>query len=46
MTPGYDNLYETYSAYVEAPDYKTENVFDIQVFDGITSIQSVILSPE
>lgn len=46
MTPGNTNVYGTYSAYVEAPDFTTSSVFDIQVFDGITSIQSVILSPE
>lgn len=46
MTPGYAHVCETYNAYVEAPNFKTENVFDIQVFDGITSIQSVVLSPE
>ncbi|MDD2495469.1 MAG: hypothetical protein PHE29_09780 [Tissierellia bacterium] len=46
MTPGNDHVYETYIAYIGAPDFKTAYVSDIQVFDGITSIQSVILLPE
>ncbi len=41
MTPGYAHVYETYSAYVEAPEFTTAYVSAIQVFDGITSIQPV-----
>lgn len=44
-TPGNGKVYSTYSARVEAPDFITTDIFDIQVFDGITSIQPVKLLP-
>lgn len=46
MAPGSNHAYETYSARIESPDFITTDIFDIQIFDGITGIQSVVLSPK
>lgn len=46
MTPGSNRAYETYNARIESPDFITTDIFGVQIFDGITGIQSVVLSPK
>ncbi len=43
--PGDSRVYSAYSARVEAPGFTATDIFGIQVFDGIKSIQPVILKP-
>jgi len=45
ITPGNATVCSTYIARVEAPNFLTTDIFNIQVFDGITSIQPVNLLP-
>lgn len=35
----------TYRASVEAPGYQRQDIYDIEIFDGITSIQAVNMTP-
>ncbi len=45
LKPGEGRVFETYRASVEAPGYQRQDIYDIQVFDGITSIQHVNMAP-
>lgn len=45
-TPENNNVYATYNARVEAPDFLTEEIVGFRVFDEITSNQTVILQPK
>lgn len=45
LKPGEDQVFTSYSASVEAPGYNRQDIYDIQIFDGITSIQHVNLQP-
>ncbi len=46
QTPEDSRLYSTYNATVEATNYLTTDVYDIRVFDDITSLQTVLLIPQ
>lgn len=46
MIPGYKYPYEIYNAHIESPDHIPVDVFNIQVFDGITQTYTVILDPK
>ena len=46
MIPGYVHPFETYDAQIQAPNHITTDLFNIQVYDGITETQTVILSPK
>jgi len=43
LIPGNVRLYSTYNATVEAQNFLTTDVFDISVFEGVTSIQPINL---
>lgn len=45
LKPGEGRVFATYHASVEAPGYRRRDLFDIQIFDGITSIQHVNMTP-
>lgn len=45
LKPGEVRAFETYRASVEAPGYQRQDIYDIQIFDGITSIQHVTMAP-
>ena len=44
--PGNGIVFATYQAEISAPNYVTTEVRDLPVFDGITTIQPVSLSPD
>jgi hypothetical protein len=44
-TPGATNIYSEYNAFVEAPNFFAQDVFDISIFEDITSMQSINLLP-
>ena len=44
--PGNGTVFATYQATVSAPNYVTTEIRDLPVFDGITTIQPVSLSPD
>lgn len=45
LRPGEGRSSMTYRASVEAPGYQRQDIYDIEIFDGITSIQPVIMTP-
>lgn len=45
LIPKNVRLYSTYNATVEAQNFLTTDVFDISVFEGVTSIQPINLIP-
>lgn len=45
LKPGEGRVFETYRASVEAPGHQRQDIYDIQIFDGITSIQHVNMAP-
>jgi hypothetical protein len=45
LKPGEGRVFAAYHARVEAPGYQRQDVYDIQIFDGITSIQHVNMTP-
>lgn len=45
LRPGEGRVFTTYHASVEAPGYERQDLFEIQIFDGITSVQHVALRP-
>lgn len=45
LYPEDGRLYSTYNATVEATNYLTTDIYDIRVFDNITSLQTVLLIP-
>ncbi|MDD3168439.1 MAG: carboxypeptidase-like regulatory domain-containing protein [Eubacteriales bacterium] len=46
LIPGEVRVYSTYTASVEAPGYQRQDIFDVQIFDGITAVQNVTLQPD
>ena len=44
--PGNSIVFATYQAEITAPNYVTTEIRDLPVFDGITTIQPVSLSPD
>ncbi|MBO5149796.1 carboxypeptidase-like regulatory domain-containing protein [Anaerotignum sp.] len=44
--PGNGIVFATYQAEISAPNYVTTEIRDLPVFDGITTIQPVSLSPD
>lgn len=44
--PGGGDVFSTYRARVTSPGYITVEILDIPIFDGITTIQPVNLSPD
>lgn len=44
--PGNGIVFATYQAKISAPNYVTTEIRDLPVFDGITTIQPVSLSPD
>ncbi|QSX05140.1 hypothetical protein JYG23_10655 [Sedimentibacter sp. zth1] len=44
-TPGNPKIYSEYNACIEAPNFFSKDVFDISVFENITSMQSINLLP-
>ena len=46
QSPNNGVVFATYQARISAPNYVTTEVRDIPVFDGITTIQPVSLSPD
>lgn len=45
QSPGGKEVFAVYDAVITAPDYETATVRDIPLFDGVTTIQPVELSP-
>ena len=45
LKPGETRVFSSYRASVEAPGYQRQDLYDIQVFDGITTIQHINLLP-
>ena len=45
LIPGNARVYATYNVSVEAPDFLRNDIYNIQIFDGITAIQRVNLKP-
>lgn len=45
QSPGGKEVFAVYNATITAPDYETATVQDIPIFDGVTTIQPVELSP-
>jgi hypothetical protein len=45
LKPGEGRAFTAYRASVEAPGYQRQDIYDIQIFDGITSIQNVNMAP-
>lgn len=45
LKPGEIRVFSTYRASVEAPGYQRQDLYDIQVFDGVTTIQHINLLP-
>lgn len=43
MTPGGERAYTSYYVSVEAPGFLRKDVYDVQIFEGITSVQRVPL---
>jgi len=43
LRPGEGRASTTYRASVEAPGYRRQDIYDIEIFDGITSVQHVDL---
>ena len=43
--PGMGRAFSSYNVSVEAPGYLRKDVFDVQIFEGITSVQRVPLAP-
>lgn len=47
LTPEEESrAFTTYYASIEAPGYQRRRLYDVQIFDGITSIQKVEMKPE
>ncbi len=42
-TPSDGEIYAKYNATISAPNYVTKNIYDIPIFEGITSIQPVVM---
>jgi len=45
LRPGGERVFTSYHASIEAPGYERQDLFEIEVFDGITSVQHVALRP-
>jgi hypothetical protein len=45
LKPGEGQAFASYRASVEAPGYIRQDIYDLQIFDGITSVQHVDLQP-
>lgn len=45
LKPGEGRVYSTYQASVEAPGYQRQDIFDVEIFEGITAVQHVDLQP-
>jgi hypothetical protein len=45
LRPGEGRSSVSYRASVEAPGYQRQDIYDIEIFDGITSIQAVNMAP-
>lgn len=45
LKPGEVRVYSTYRASVEAPGYQRRDIYDVEIFDGITSVQNVVMEP-
>ncbi len=43
LKPGEVRVYSTYQASVEAPGYQRQDIFDVEIFEGITAVQNVVL---
>lgn len=43
--PGEVKVFAAYNASVEAPGYDRKDIYDIQIFDGISSVQHVTMQP-
>ena len=43
MRPGEGRVYTTYHVSVEAPGFRRRDIYDVQIFEGITSVQRVPL---
>lgn len=39
LTPGEERAYTTYHVSVEAPGFQKQDIYDVQIFEGITSVQ-------
>lgn len=46
QSPGNGTAFSTYEAVISAPNYVSITVQDLPIFDGITTIQPVSLSPD
>ena len=46
LVPGNGSVYASYQARISAPGYITTEIRDLPIFDGITTIQPVNLSPD
>lgn len=46
LSPGNGRTYATYNVSVEAPNFTTEEIYDIPIFEGIISIQPVNLEAD
>ena len=46
LSPGNSKPYATYDITVSAKGYLSENFYNVPVFEGITSVQPVILKPD
>ncbi|HVI41374.1 MAG TPA: hypothetical protein VM577_12035 [Anaerovoracaceae bacterium] len=45
LKPGESRVSSTYQASVESPGYIRQDIYDVQIFEGITSIQHINLQP-
>ena len=45
LKPGEGRVFSTYQASVEAPGYIRKDIYDVQIFEGITSVQNINLQP-
>lgn len=43
LKPGEGRAYTTYHVSVEAPGFQKQDIYDVQIFEGITSVQRVPL---
>ncbi len=46
LKPGEVRVYSTYRVSVEAPGFQRRDIYDVEIFDGITAVQHVVLEPE
>lgn len=43
LQPGESRVFSTYQVSVEAPGFQKKDIYDVQIFDGVTSVQRVPL---